>query len=74
MVLAGIYKTTELYMLQDNSQDHKATWKFLERRIGEAVKLHSVLSVTSDMPPPNQAINCATEAATAAFVTVNFKR
>lgn len=67
IVLAGIYKATELYMLQDNSTDHHETWKFLERRIEDAAQLHRVLSVAPGPPDLNQ----ATEAASAAFVTVS---
>ncbi|XP_076286019.1 ubiquinone biosynthesis protein COQ9, mitochondrial isoform X2 [Lasioglossum baleicum] len=69
IVLAGIYKTTELYMLQDNSEDHKQTWNFLDRRIKEATQIHSILTTTSDMALPEQALNRATEAASAAFIT-----
>ncbi|XP_015589043.1 ubiquinone biosynthesis protein COQ9, mitochondrial isoform X4 [Cephus cinctus] len=70
VVLAGIYKSTELYMLQDNSEDHRQTWKFLERRIEDAAQLNRLLSATPDLiPPPDQAISRATEAASAAFIT-----
>ncbi|XP_012284179.1 ubiquinone biosynthesis protein COQ9, mitochondrial isoform X2 [Orussus abietinus] len=69
VALAGIYKATELYMLQDKSENHKETWKFLERRIEDAISIYKVLSVTSEFPPPDEALNRATEAATAAFVT-----
>ncbi|XP_043477749.1 ubiquinone biosynthesis protein COQ9, mitochondrial [Leptopilina heterotoma] len=69
IVLAGIYKTTELYLLQDNSEDHKETWKFLERRIEDAIQLRRVLSIPNDLPPPDQALSKASEAASAAFIT-----
>ncbi|CAK9803279.1 Ubiquinone biosynthesis protein COQ9, mitochondrial [Anthophora plagiata] len=69
VVLAGIYKTTELYMLQDSSEDHKKTWCFLERRINDATQIHKILTTTSDMALPDQALNRASEAASAAFVT-----
>ncbi|XP_053970470.1 ubiquinone biosynthesis protein COQ9, mitochondrial-like isoform X2 [Hylaeus volcanicus] len=69
VVLAGIYKTTELYMLQDNSEDHKHTWKFLENRIKDATQIHAILTTTTDMALPDQALSRATEAANAAFVT-----
>ncbi|XP_033340744.1 ubiquinone biosynthesis protein COQ9, mitochondrial [Megalopta genalis] len=69
IVLAGIYKTTELYMLQDNSEDHKQTWSFLERRIKDATQIHSILTTTSDMALPEQALNRATEAASGVFIT-----
>ncbi|XP_046752982.1 ubiquinone biosynthesis protein COQ9, mitochondrial [Diprion similis] len=65
IALAGIYKTTELYMLQDSSTDHHQTWKFLERRIEDAAQLHRVLSAAPGPPDLNQ----ATEAVSAAFVT-----
>lgn len=43
LALAGIYKTTELYMLSDTSPDHVKTWQFLQRRIDEAVQLEGLL-------------------------------
>ncbi|XP_053304715.1 ubiquinone biosynthesis protein COQ9, mitochondrial [Spea bombifrons] len=47
-VLAGIYNTTELVMLQDSSPDFKDTWAFLENRISEAMVMgNSVKQVTS---------------------------
>ncbi|XP_063988428.1 glomulin-like [Diachasmimorpha longicaudata] len=67
IAVAGIYKTSELYMLQDESEDHKQTWEFLGRRIEDAVQLNRALCV--DLPPPDQALNKATEAATAVFTT-----
>lgn len=70
IVLAGIYKTTELYMLQDNSEDHRKTWNFLERRIKDATQVHTILTTTSDMALPD--LNRATETASAVFVTVSF--
>lgn len=69
VVLAGIYKTTELYMLQDNSEDHSQTWRFLERRINDAAQIHSVLCSTAEAALPDQALHRATEAAKAAFGT-----
>ncbi|OAD52404.1 Ubiquinone biosynthesis protein COQ9, mitochondrial, partial [Eufriesea mexicana] len=69
VVLAGIYKTTELYMLQDNSEDHQKTWDFLQRRIKDATQIHTILTTTTDMALPDQALNRATEAASAVFVT-----
>lgn len=66
VVLAGIYKTTELYMLQDHSEDHKLTWQFLERRIKDAIQIRAILS---DISLPDQGLSRAAEAASAAFVT-----
>ena len=31
--LAGLYKATEIYMLQDRSEDNIDTWAFLDRRL-----------------------------------------
>lgn len=41
--LATVYKMTELYFIQDQSEDHKATWKFLQQRVEEAVQLQRIL-------------------------------
>ncbi|KAG6927052.1 coenzyme Q9 [Chelydra serpentina] len=38
-VLAGIYNTTELVMMQDSSPDFEETWHFLENRIADAMKM-----------------------------------
>ncbi|XP_014470804.1 PREDICTED: ubiquinone biosynthesis protein COQ9, mitochondrial-like isoform X4 [Dinoponera quadriceps] len=65
MMLAAIYKTTELYMLQDTSEDHKETWLFLDRRIKDALQIYKMLPSTADMPDQNR----ATETATAVFIT-----
>ena len=35
MTLAGVYKATEIYMLQDSSEDNTNTWAFLDRRIDD---------------------------------------
>lgn len=37
--LAGVYKSTEIYMLQDNSEGHENTWEFLDRRLEDLVSL-----------------------------------
>ncbi|KAF7403973.1 hypothetical protein HZH68_006767 [Vespula germanica] len=69
VVLAGIYKTTELYMLQDNSEDNEETWKFLKRRIEDVDQLHRIISVTSDLQQPEQALKQAKEIASATIIT-----
>jgi ubiquinone biosynthesis protein COQ9 len=33
MLLAGVYTSTELFMTQDQSEDYKATFEFLDRRL-----------------------------------------
>ncbi|EFN81361.1 Ubiquinone biosynthesis protein COQ9, mitochondrial [Harpegnathos saltator] len=69
MMLATIYKTTELYMLQDISEDHKETWLFLDRRIKDALQIYAIVSNSTDKTLPDQTLNRATEAATAVFIT-----
>ncbi|KAM4721396.1 ubiquinone biosynthesis protein COQ9, mitochondrial [Rhinophrynus dorsalis] len=47
-VLAGIYNTTELVMLQDSSPDFEDTWNFLQNRVSEAMTMgKSVKQATS---------------------------
>uniref|UniRef100_A0A182M4I1 Uncharacterized protein n=1 Tax=Anopheles culicifacies TaxID=139723 RepID=A0A182M4I1_9DIPT len=46
--LACIYKTAELYMLQDSSAGFEKTWKFLERRMEEASLVHEFLVKSED--------------------------
>jgi len=38
--LAGVYKSTELSMIQDKSPDFEDTWQYLDRRIQDMQKLH----------------------------------
>lgn len=38
-MLAGIYNTTELVMMQDSSPDFEDTWHFLENRINDAMNV-----------------------------------
>ncbi|XP_049819756.1 ubiquinone biosynthesis protein COQ9, mitochondrial isoform X1 [Aethina tumida] len=61
--IAGVYKATELYLIQDKSKDHEETWKFLNRRLIEAVQLHDLIS-KSDV-----ASQGAKDVAASAFVT-----
>jgi len=39
LLLSGVYSSTVLYWLNDRSEDFAPTWAFLERRIGEVMKL-----------------------------------
>lgn len=65
LVLAGIYKTTELYMLSDTSDDHQRTWEFLNRRVDESVQLEGLLANTEI------AGKFAKEFAASTFITVS---
>lgn len=42
-VLGGIYSTTEVYMLTDNSPDFRDTWAFLAARVRDAFDLKKTL-------------------------------
>lgn len=63
MGVAGVYKATELYLIQDTSPEHQATWTFLNRRLTEAVQIHEVLCKS------NLGGSGPKEAVTSAFVT-----
>ncbi|KAM6429988.1 ubiquinone biosynthesis protein COQ9, mitochondrial [Liasis olivaceus] len=39
VVLAGIYNTTELVMIQDSSPDFEETWSFLQNRVADAMNM-----------------------------------
>jgi ubiquinone biosynthesis protein COQ9 len=62
--VAGVYKATELYLIQDSSPEHEATWKFLNKRLAEAVQIHEILCKTDLGSIGPQ------DAVTSAFVTV----
>lgn len=38
-MLAGIYNTTELVMIQDTSPDFEDTWLFLQNRVADAMNM-----------------------------------
>ena len=40
--LAGVYSSTVLYWLGDDSTDNQATWAFLERRIEDVMRIEKV--------------------------------
>ncbi len=40
--LSGVYSSTVLYWLGDDSADHRATWDFLDRRIGDVMQIEKV--------------------------------
>ncbi len=46
MLLAGVLTSTTLFWLNDKSADQAATWAFLERRIGEVLKIGGRLGKT----------------------------
>ncbi|XP_042868289.1 ubiquinone biosynthesis protein COQ9, mitochondrial-like [Penaeus japonicus] len=52
-ILAGVYKSSELYMLQDKSEDFQDTWAFMNRRLSDVHNLakcaRNVDNVTKDI-------------------------
>lgn len=63
VALAGIYKMTELYMIQDKSANFQETWHFLGRRIEDVSQLHNYLHQSGEVS------QVAKEGVTAAFIT-----
>ena len=41
-ILSGVYSATVLYWLGDESEDHQATWAFLDRRIDNVMQFEKV--------------------------------
>ncbi len=48
--LSGVYSTTVLYWLGDDSVDHQATWAFLDRRIADVMQFEKVKAQVRDNP------------------------
>ncbi|OAN76538.1 ubiquinone biosynthesis protein [Jannaschia sp. EhC01] len=42
--LAGVYSATVLYWLGDQTEGHTATWAFLDRRIGDVMRIEEIKS------------------------------
>ncbi|XP_026808633.1 ubiquinone biosynthesis protein COQ9, mitochondrial isoform X2 [Rhopalosiphum maidis] len=47
--LATIYKSSELHLLQDRSQEYDDTWNFVRRAVEECVKLDSMLESNAQL-------------------------
>jgi ubiquinone biosynthesis protein COQ9 len=41
-IMSGVYSSTVLYWLGDNSPDHAATWAFLDRRIDDVMQFEKL--------------------------------
>ena len=50
--LAGVYKSTEIYMLQDKSENYDNTWQFLERRLQDLTTIGKVTRNVSKICHP----------------------
>ncbi|XP_026468650.1 ubiquinone biosynthesis protein COQ9, mitochondrial [Ctenocephalides felis] len=64
LAVLGIYKSTELYMLQDGSQNYESTWNFLSRRVKDAE------DAKRNLDNVDKVLDKSTETANAAFMTV----
>ncbi len=42
-LLAGVYSSTLMYWLNDDSKNHQNTWEFLDRRIEDVLKIGSAI-------------------------------
>ena len=51
-LLAGVYLSTLLYWLNDRSEDTKATWAFLDRRIGDVMRIQTARARFAGFRPP----------------------
>ncbi|MCY4310579.1 MAG: COQ9 family protein [Rhodospirillaceae bacterium] len=55
-LLAGVYSSTLVYWLNDNSDDFERTWSFLDRRIEDVLRVSKLTTsfkeATSRMPDP----------------------
>ena len=48
--LAGVYASTVLYWLGDNSLNHQDTWGFLDRRIDDVMRIEKLKGTVNDNP------------------------
>lgn len=48
--LSGVYSSTVLYWLGDDSPDHQATWDFLDRRIEDVMRFEKVKAQLRENP------------------------
>lgn len=51
ILLAGIIKTTTLYWLADESEYYQPTWDFVDRRIGDVMKMGKSISLLKEFKP-----------------------
>ncbi|GAA6188709.1 COQ9 family protein [Litorivita sp. NS0012-18] len=48
--LSGVYSSTVLYWLGDDSEDHAATWEFLDRRIDNVMQIEKLKANVRENP------------------------
>lgn len=49
-LLAGVYTSSLLFWLDDESEDHQATWEFLDRRIADAMRIPKITGRLRQLP------------------------
>ena len=47
-LLSNIYVATELYMLQDQSEEKRDTWEFLDRRLDDVMTIGGAVNMNRD--------------------------
>ena len=50
MTLSGVFSATVLFWLGDTSEDHQATWEFLDRRIDDVMQIEKVKAKVREAP------------------------
>jgi len=63
VALAGVFKATELYLIQDTSPNHEKTWTFLNNRLAELMQVNDLLNKSDITGIP------ASDTVTSAFIT-----
>ncbi|MFT5061328.1 MAG: ubiquinone biosynthesis protein COQ9 [Sulfitobacter sp.] len=48
--LSGVYGSTVLFWLGDDSEDHAATWAFLDRRVDDVMQIEKVKKQVNESP------------------------
>lgn len=51
-LLSGVYGSTLLYWLADDSAGHEATWSFLDRRIADVMRIEKAKGRLKKLAPP----------------------
>ena len=51
-ILSGVYSSTVLYWLGDGSNEHSATWDFLDRRIADVMRFEEAKAAARGNAPP----------------------
>ena len=48
-MLGAVYKSTEIFMVQDKSEDFQETWEFLDRRVQDLSKVGKAMRNVSSI-------------------------